>query len=252
MATERTSKVECRLTMDFPCPGGHNRSLSQFIVVSLSGVCGFSDRNIKIMSVVGKGPQNTVITFQMTGESPGDCWSMVSKLRRAVGDKLSHLNTIGHMKRVFNGSVLRVFDLDDNNKAGKVVRYQVRAPNILDIRTSPPRSTVGDIPRRSARPSTSSSQIELPPNSSHIPFDVLLIPSNVKTPSSPRRYVNISLPPTAPTSMGAFLQVDTRSLTELLELPKRTLPHALIHDTFYARAFLYTVMRPRGQRINYI
>ena len=163
----------------------------------------------------------------LMGENHGECWSMVSKLRRAVGDKLSPLNTIGNMKCVFNGCVLRVFDLDDTHNSGKVVRYQVRAPNVTDIRACPPRNSTGDIPRRSSRPSTSPVRMQLPPDASHVPFDVLLVPSNLKAPVSPKRHVNIALPPKE-SSRSSFLQVDTRFLGDLLAKDRPGLPSTLI------------------------
>lgn len=231
--TSDTVLVDGQLTMDFACPGGHNRSMSRYISVSLSGACGFNDQDIKIGSISAKGNSKTEILFSLAATNYSDCWVMVNKLRKAIGSKSSPLNTIGHMKRVFNGSVLRVFDPDavaPRNK--RVVRYKVRAPNDTQIRANPPRDSTGDIPRRKDRPESSSPRkMQLPPDSSHVPFEVLLVPPGTEAPQSPGRHVSIPLadsPRRKPFDFSAVLQIDTGAMEALLKRPVPQLPPSLI------------------------
>ena len=223
---EQTVSVLCRLTLDFPSPGGHNRSLSQFIIVSLSSACGFSERNLRIDQVSSRGEADkTNIVFHVTGDGYSECWAMVSKLRRAMGDSESTLHTIGHMKRVFNGSVLRVFHPPESERSGKV-RYKVRAPNDQSLRASAPKSASGDIPRRlTAR--VVSDELILPSDPSHIPFDVVLVPSGTVPPESPVRHVNVVLPSPKQLDTEPVFQADTSSIDELLARIRPTLPSSL-------------------------
>ena len=235
------SDVNCRLILDFPAPGGHNRPLTQFVRASLSSSCGFNEANIKVTGVSSvQDSRKTEIQFRISASSAAECWANAAKLRATVSDKSSPLNTIGNMKRVFNGAVLHVFDPRDQGETSPKngvarshpkVRYKAKANDDPGIRARPPNSASEKVPRRKSRPETSSTKLTLPDNSVHIPFEVVLVPSDVKVPTSPVRHVNVFLPPSPSKyrqSVAKGLHVDTRVIDQLLGRPNPKLPESLI------------------------
>lgn len=254
--TAKSVTAKCQFILAFTTPSADNRRLSEFIQVSVSSSCGISCGDIRLDEVESRMDLGkTIVAFSLIGKSEIDVWTMVTRIRKAVLDKESPLNTVGMMKRVFNGAVFEGFE-PSSHQPKKEPKYTLKAAVDSRRRARLPTPVVdsdlvepGDVPQELARErfstspkvtvtlpkgttvaswevkadhprsrrgrsrglsslsvsvvSPSNSRVPVPSsphiplNASHYPFDVVMIPSGVKSPpvESPNREMHLHLPP---------------------------------------------------------
>lgn len=196
-----TSVINCVITFAFPTATGQGRQLGRFMAISLSSVAGVPEKNIHIIDVTSRmDSRKTIISFHLYAESDIDGWTLVNRIRRSFSDINSPLNTVGNMKRVFNGALFEAYEPNSakgpSPKSGKP-RYRAGAP--IDP-FNPPRPPSapghGGPPRTGRVPEKPVRQDHiLPVDPAHVPFDVVVIPSGTKSPpESPKREFHLHLP----------------------------------------------------------
>ena len=131
--TAKNVSAKCKFILAFTTPSADNDRLSDFIKIAVSSACGIPDANIhldKLESRLDTG--KTSVEFSLTGKTEIDVWTMVTRIRKAVADKGSPLNTVGMMKRVFNGAIFEGFD-PSSEASRKEPKYHLKAA--VDPRT---------------------------------------------------------------------------------------------------------------------
>lgn len=232
-----------RLVFDFPTPPNSLQRLNNFVVVALSGATGIPEDDIAVeKSECKQDSRKTTVFIMISADSELDGWERVSKVRKAVADKGSSLNTVGHMKKVFAGATLQVFE-PGSPEVSKVsdkkaqVRYREDAPlNAGFI----PRAPLTSIPVVSSTVIDATERVKspkhrLPPDAAHIPFDVLVIPPGAKSPpESPKREMHFHLPkPTAEVDeeedeVSKLELLDMKRLVSIINSPKPVIPESLM------------------------
>ena len=229
-----------RLTLDFPTPVHGLQRLNGFIAVALSGVSGISEMDIILEKTDSKqDSKKTMVIFRIEAASDVEGWDRVSKVRKAVSDPLSKLNTVGHMKKVFNGSMLHIFEpsTETSIKSKIPVRYREDAPNDPFLDPNPPLAFVRTKPVKVEKDVSShrSPKHRLPPDSVHIPFDIVVIPPGLRSPpESPKREMHYHLPgptrtePKQVDPIEHLTIIDMRPLMMILTSPKPMIPDSLL------------------------
>jgi hypothetical protein len=239
MATGR-KQFRSRLIFDFPAPLSSLDRLKGFITVALSGATGIPEADISIEKCDSRHDSGkTIVLIQISADSEMEGWDRVSRLRKAVSDRDSVLNSVGHMKKVFAGASLHVFEpgvLREPNEKPAPVRYKEEAPFNPGLIPRPPltsvpfaSSTVMDDTGRTVSP-----KHRLPVDSAHDPFDLVMIPAGARSPpDSPKREMHLHLPNPSKTDdyevdeVSKLELLDMRYLVAILNAPKRTMPESL-------------------------
>jgi hypothetical protein len=230
-----------RLTFCFPTPENGLKRLEGFVIVALSGASGIPEGEIKVVKCESRlDSRKTIVILIVEATSEMEGWERVSKLRKIVSDPQSTLNTIGHMKKVFTGATLHVFEPGESVKSnkGKIpVRYREDAPIDPYIEPHPPLSFVRADQTSHARDPRplDSPKHRLPPDAVHIPFDVVVIPPGVRSPpESPKRELHFHLPgPTRTIERQEEKEVeinliDMSQLMAVINSPKPVIPETLL------------------------
>ena len=132
--TAKRVTAKCQFIFSFTTPSSDHDRLTEFVKVSLSSACGIPQSVIDIDRAESRlDMAKTFLTFSLTGNSEIDVWTMVTRIRKAVADKTSPLNTIGMMKRVFNGAVFEGFEPSSQKQESKGPKYHVKAA--VDMRS---------------------------------------------------------------------------------------------------------------------
>lgn len=238
--TGDTSGINCVITFAFPTITGQGRQLGQFMVISLSSVAGVPEKNIHIIDVTSRmDSRKTIISFHLYAESDIDGWTLVNRIRRSFADKSSPLNTVGNMKRVFNGALFEAYEPNSakgpSPKSGKP-RYRASAlvdplncprPPSAPGHSGPPRT--GRVPEKPVR-----QDHILPVDPAHVPFDVIVIPSGTKSPpESPKREFHLHLPKLTGHSHTEEDEpimnfIDLSKIDDMLRKPPPAVPSSLL------------------------
>ena len=202
--------------------------------MSLSSTCGLAEGNIKIGAIDSSlDSRKSAVQFDIMGDSAIDSWAMITRLRHSVSDKSSPLNTIGNMKRVFNGAVLRVFDPSHDATKAQNPRYRSTAPVDINAPPGPPVSApTTPHRRRHASKKPQSPNHSIPVDGSHNPFNVLVIPPGARSPpESPSRDFHLHLP--SPTRqreepIPKLELMDVKPIDAFLRKPVPCIPASLL------------------------
>lgn len=228
-----------RLTLNFPTTEDKYERVKGFVIVALSLTSGVPEDDIRISQISSRlDSRKTNILLNINASSEIESWKRMSQLRAVVSEPSSTLNTVGHMKKVFNGAIFNVYDPTKASAASpekpQTVRYSAKAPRDSMVVPRAPTSLsalvgtaeiVKDGKRRSPKH-------RLPPDSIHHPFDLLVIPSGVKSPpESPKREMHLHLPRPTETRKDDDFQtldlIDMKPLLGLLNSPRPTIPASL-------------------------
>jgi hypothetical protein len=225
-----TEEVRGRLTFNFPTPSDGFARLRGFVAVALSSASGINESDIIVEDIKSRlDSRKTVLIVSISAPSEGERWERIARLRKAICDPKSELNSIGHMKKVFTGALFEVFEPEQKTRpafASNPVRYHQSAPlDNLIVPRAP--SAESASPRKSPKH-------RLPPDAVHIPFDLVLIPPGAKSPPlSPKREMHMHLP--RPTStvdeVDPVLTLDMINMKPLLDIlnsPAPSLPNSLL------------------------
>lgn len=233
-----------RLIFDFPSQTTVLEKVGRFAVVALSGATGVPEDDFVIEKVECRNDSmKTTVLLAIMADSEIEGWQKIAKLRKVVSDKGSPLNSVGHMKKVFTGAILHVFEpgaSDNQRKENKSpVRYRNEAPTIpfvvpaAPIITFPPEppGIAGGFKRRGPKIPP---KHRLPPDAAHIPFDLQVVPAGVKSPpDTSDREMHYHLPERTRSKEEAnpaklIKGIEMKALVAILNSPKPTYPSSLM------------------------
>lgn len=231
--------ASARLTLNFPTTEDKYERLKGFVAVALSLTTGIPEGDILVAQVSSRlDSRKTNIVLSINASSEIEAWRRITELRKVVSEPSSTLNSVGHMKKVFNGAIFNVFD-PSNSSTGSPehphkIRYSAKAPVDAMVVPKAPVSLatlVGSVEVIKDR-KRHSPKHRLPPDAIHQPFDLLVIPSGAKSPpESPKREMHLHLPRPTETRKENDVQtldlIDMKPLLALLNGPRPTIPTSL-------------------------
>jgi hypothetical protein len=234
--------VKCVCTFDFHTPNGRLKQLGTFALFSLSSAAGIPITSLILIDISSRmDTRQTTMIFTISSTTMIESWAHCQRLRETFADKLSPLNSVGNMKKVFNGSVLDIVrpqpeaDKTGLRRAGSKLSSKVRAPKDVTISPGPPLMQSPIIPplRKGSQDSVITSN-RIPVDSAHIPFDLILIPPGARSPpKSPKREYHFHLPPPKVTEKAEppiqFSFVDLGKVDEILNRAEPRVPESLLH-----------------------
>jgi len=237
MGTPPRKLFRGRIIFDFPTITPALTRVGQFSVIALSSATGIAESDLVVEKAESRtDSKKTIIHLSVFADTEIDGWARITKLRKAVADKCSVLNSVGHMKKVFTGAILHVFEpgSSENNRDNKKasVRYREGAPLVPFVFPTAPTSVFPQVTSSlmdDEKPPVSPNH-KLPPDASHIPFDVLVIPPGADCPPvSPKREVHFHLPKHSRSEaednpLLSIAPIDMKSLVAILNSPKPALP----------------------------